>query len=84
MIICLINYILLFNDNITFYSFKQKIINELTKKNSNDINDIINSEYYFTILTNRNLRKSSVSWYYRFFLVNNYKDKINKFDNLNY
>ena len=81
MIICLINYILLFNDNITFYSFKQKIINELTKKNSNDINDIINSEYYFTILTNRNLRKSSVSWYYRFFLVNNYKDKINKFDN---
>ena len=80
MIICLINYILLFNDNITFYSFKQKIINELTKKNSNDINDIINSEYYFTILTNRNLRKSSVSWYYRFFLVNNYKDRI-KLDN---
>ena len=83
MIICLINYILIFNDNVTFYSFKQKIIIELIKNNSNDINDIITSEYYLTILTNRNLRKSSVSWYYRFFLVNNYKDKINNFDNNN-
>ena len=80
MIICLINYILIFNDNVTFYSFKQKIIIELIKNNSNDINDIITSEYYLTILTNRNLRKSSVSWYYRFFLVNNYKDRI-KLDN---
>ena len=80
MIICLINYILIFNDNVTFYSFKQKIIIELIKNNSNDINDIITSEYYLTILTNRNLRKSSVSWYYRFFLVNNFKDRI-KLDN---
>ena len=80
MIICLINYVLIFNDNITFYSFKQKILNKLIKDNSIDINNIINSEYYYTILTNRNLRKSSVSWYYRFFLVNNYKDRI-KLDN---
>ena len=80
MIICLINYVLIFNDNITFYSFKQKILNKIIKDNSIDINNIINSEYYYTILTNRNLRKSSVSWYYRFFLVNNFKDRI-KLDN---
>ncbi len=73
-IICLINYVLLFNDNITFYSLKQKIL--LKIKHLNNKNNIIISEYFYTILTNRNLRKSSISWFYRFFLVNNLKDYI--------
>ena len=58
-IICLVNYILLFNDNITFYSLKQKIL--LKIKHLNDKNNIIISEYFYTIITNRNLRKSSIS-----------------------
>ena len=73
-IICLVNYVLLFNDNITFYSLKQKIL--LKIKHLNNKNNIIISEYFYTILTNRNLRKSSISWFYRFFLVNNFKDYI--------
>ena len=80
-ILSLINLVLLFNDNITFYALKKKIFLLVTNKiNNNDIiknlNLIILSEYHFTCITNKKCRKSSISWDYKYFLFHNFKNDI--------
>ena len=73
----LINLVLLFNDNITFYSLKKKILLlNVNKDYINTIKDILLNEYYFTCLTNKKLRKSAISWDYKYFLFDNFKNNI--------
>ena len=59
-IISLINLILIFNDNITFYSLKKKILLLNYQKDIKNIDEIIINEYYFTCLKNKNGRKSLI------------------------
>ena len=84
-LLSLINLVLLFNDNITFYSLKKKIL--LLVINNNNIenkilNQIILSEYYFTCTTNKKCRKSAISWDYKFFLFLNFKKDIFNSENI--
>jgi len=77
-LLSLTNLVLLFNDNITFYSLKKKILLlALNCKNEiGNINDIISNEYYFTCTTNKKCRKSAISWDYKYFLYINFKNDI--------
>ena len=79
-LISLINLVLLFNDNITFYSLKKKILLLVINNNNNIENKILNkillSEYYFTNTTNKKCRKSAISWDYKCFLFHNFKKDI--------
>ena len=77
-LLSLTNLVLLFNDNITFYSLKKKIL-LLILNNKNEIkniNDILSNEYYFTCTTNKKCRKSAISWDYKYFLYINFKNDI--------
>ena len=74
-ILLLINLVLIFNDNITFYSLKKKIFLFSVNKNSINENDLL-SEYYFTHITNKKNRKSAISWDYKNFLIYYFKNKI--------
>lgn len=76
-ILSLINLVLIFAPaNSTFYSLKKKIV--LYLKNSKNIKDsLILSEYYFTSIINRTMRKNSISWDYRYFIISNFYDVIN-------
>jgi len=77
-LLSLTNLVLLFNDNITFYSLKKKIL-LLVLDNKNEIkniNDILLNEYYFTCTTNKKCRKSAISWDYKYFLYINFKNDI--------
>ena len=78
-ILSLINLVLIFNDNITFYSFKKKLL----KKEIENINEIILSEYYFTCTKNKKGRKSLISWDYKYFLYENFSNKIRLINNNN-
>ena len=86
-ILSLINLILIFNDNVTFYSLKKKILSITLKNEIKNINELILSEYYFTCTKNKKCRKSLISWDYKYFLYQNFfKDnnkqiKINKDNN---
>ena len=71
-ILSLINLDLIFNDNVTFYSLKKKIL----KKDLKNIDELILSEYYFTCTKNKKGRKSLISWDYKYFLYQNFKDNI--------
>ena len=75
-IFSLINLVLIFNDNITFYSLKKKIILSIIKNSQNNIDEIILNEYYFTCTTNKKRRKSLISWDYKYFLYENFKNNI--------
>jgi len=81
------NLVLIFNDNSTFYSIKKKILIKLLNyiKEKEKINQIIFSEYSFTSIINKNKRKSCISFHYRFFLLENFKEylNINLINNLN-
>ena len=76
-IISLINLILIFNDNITFYSLKKKILLLNYQKDIKNIDEIIINEYYFTCLKNKNGRKSLISWDYKYFLYKHFKNNLN-------
>ena len=82
-ILSLINLILIFSDNIMFYSLKKKILLLIIKNEIKDKNKIITSEYYFTCTTNKKRRKSLISWDYKYYLYYNFnKDiKLNKSEN---
>jgi hypothetical protein len=71
-----INLILIFNDNVTFYSLKKKILSITLKNEIKNINELILSEYYFTCTKNKKCRKSLISWDYKYFLYQNFKDNI--------
>ena len=84
-LLSLINIVLLFNDNISFYALKKKILllslnykkNHETNNNNNyNLNEILLSEYYFTCTTNKKCRKSAISWDYKYFLFHNFKEYI--------
>lgn len=75
-IFSLINLVLIFNDNITFYSLKKKILLSIIKNSQNNIDEIILNEYYFTCTTNKKRRKSLISWDYKYFLYENFKNNI--------
>ena len=77
-IISLINLILIFNDNVTFYSLKKKILSLALKNEMRDINEIVLSEYYFTCTKNKKCRKSLISWDYKYFLYHNFFKDNNK------
>ena len=77
-IISLINLILIFNDNITFYSLKKKILLLNYQKDTKNIDEIIINEYYFTCLKNKNGRKSLISWDYKYFLYKHFKNNLNR------
>ena len=77
-IISLINLILIFNDNITFYSLKKKILLLNYQKDIKNIDEIIINEYYFTCLKNKNGRKSLISWDYKDFLYKHFKNNLNR------
>ena len=77
-IISLINLILIFNDNITFYSLKKKILLLNYQKDIKNIDEIIINEYYFTCLKNKNGRKSLISWDYKYFLYKHFKNNLNR------
>ena len=74
-ILLLTNLVLIFNDNITFYSFKKKIFLFAVNINTIDENYLLN-EYYFTHITNKKNRKSAISWDYKYFLIHYFKNKI--------
>ena len=76
-ILSLTNLVLIFAPaNSTFYSLKKKVV--LYLKNSKNIKDsLILSEYYFTSIINRTMRKNSISWDYRYFIISNFYDVIN-------
>lgn len=82
-ILSLINLILIFSDNIMFYSLKKKILLLTIKNEIKDKNEIVTSEYYFTCTTNKKRRKSLISWDYKYYLYYNFnKDiKLNKSEN---
>ena len=85
-LLSLINLVLFFNDNITFYSLKKKILLLLKNKHKDDIkniniNEIILNEYNFTCITNKKCRKSAISWDYKYFIFHNFKNDI--FNNIN-
>ena len=73
-LLSLINLVLLFNDNITFYSLKKKIL--LLDIINKDNKDILINEYFFTCMSNKKLRKSAISWDYKYFLFDNFKNDI--------
>ena len=77
-LISLINLVLLFNDNITFYSLKKKILLLIINNDNkiNNFNDILLCEYYFTCITNKKCRKSGISWDYKYFLFLHFKNEI--------
>ena len=75
-IFSLINLVLIFNDNISFYSLKKKILILIIKNSQNNIDEIILNEYYFTCTTNKKRRKSLISWDYKYFLYENFKNNI--------
>ena len=75
-IFSLINLVLIFNDNISFYSLKKKILILIIKNSQNNIDEIILNEYYFTCITNKKCRKSLISWDYKYFLYENFKNNI--------
>ena len=75
-IFSLINLVLIFNDNISFYSLKKKILILIIKNSQNNIDEIILNEYYFTCITNKKRRKSLISWDYKYFLYENFKNNI--------
>ena len=75
-IFSLINLVLIFNDNISFYSLKKKILLLIIKNSQNNIDEIILNEYYFTCTTNKKRRKSLISWDYKYFLYENFKNNI--------
>ena len=75
-IFSLINLVLIFNDNISFYSLKKKILLLIIKNSQNNIDEIILNEYYFTCITNKKRRKSLISWDYKYFLYENFKNNI--------
>ena len=77
-IISLINLMLIFNDNITFYSLKKKILLLNYQKDIKNIDEIIINEYYFTCLKNKNGRKSLISWDYKYFLYKHFKNNLNR------
>jgi len=77
-IVSLINLILIFNDNITFYSLKKKILLLNYQKDIKNIDEIIINEYYFTCLKNKNGRKSLISWDYKYFLYKHFKNNLNR------
>ena len=76
--ISLINLILLFNDNVAFYSLKKKIFLLIIDCNNKikNFNEIILSEYYFTCLLNKKRRKSAISWDYKYFLFLHFKNDL--------
>ena len=75
-ILSLINLILIFNDNVTFYSLKKKILLLLLKNEQNNLDEIILNEYYFTCTTNKKFRKSLISWDYKYFLYEHFESNI--------
>ena len=87
-LISLINLVLLFNDNITFYSLKKKILLLVINKDNNSglenkkLNQIILSEYYFACTINKKYRKSAISWDYKYFLFCNFKKDIFSNENI--
>ena len=77
-ILSLINLILIFNDNVTFYSLKKKILSLTLKNEIKNINELVLSEYYFTCTKNKKCRKSLISWDYKYFLYQNFFKDNNK------
>ena len=75
-ILSLINLIIIFNDNVTFYSLKKKILLLLLKNEQNNLDEIILNEYYFTCTTNKKCRKSLISWDYKYFLYEHFESNI--------
>ena len=75
-ILSIINLILIFNDNITFYSLKKKILLLFLKNDQKNLDEIILSEYYFTCTKNKKCRKSLISWDYKYFLYENFQSNI--------
>jgi len=76
-ILSIINLILIFNDNVTFYSLKKKILLLILSKNEKkNLDELITSEYYFTCVKNKKGRKSLISWDYKYFLYTNFKNNI--------
>ena len=75
-ILSLINLIIIFNDNVTFYSLKKKILLLLLKNEQNNLDEIILNEYYFTCTTNKKFRKSLISWDYKYFLYEHFESNI--------
>ena len=49
-----------------------KLFPNETEKLQNIKDALILSEYYFTSIINRTMRKNSISWDYRFFIVSNF------------
>ena len=90
-LLSLINIVLLFNDNISFYALKKKILllslncknNHEINNNNFNLNDTLLSEYYFTCTTNKKCRKSAISWDYKYFLFHNFKEYIFIKDEMN-
>ena len=82
-IISLINLILMFNDNITFYSLKKKIFILSMKNEIKNFEEILLSEYYFTHIKTKKCRKSLISWDYKYFLYENFSNKIRLINNNN-
>ena len=75
-ILSLINLILIFNDNVTFYSLKKKILLLLLKNEQNNLDEIILNEYYFTCTKNKKCRKSLISWDYKYFIYEHFQSNI--------
>jgi fumarate reductase subunit C len=75
-ILSLINLILIFNDNVTFYSLKKKILLLLLKNEQNNLDEIILNEYYFTCTKNKKCRKSLISWDYKYFIYERFQSNI--------
>ena len=71
-ILSLTNLVLLFcPDNPSMYYLKKKIL--LFLKDSNAITEkLILGEYYYTTKINILIRKNSISWDYRYFIVSNF------------
>lgn len=76
-ILSLTNLVLIFaSANSTFYNLKKKILLYL-KKSKNIKDTLILSEYFFTSIVNRTMRKNSISWDYRYFIISNFYDVLN-------
>lgn len=71
-ILSLVNLVLVFcPDNPSLYYLKKKIMLFLKEKNK-VTEKLILSEYYYTTKINVLIRKNSISWDYRFFIVSNF------------
>jgi len=83
-----LNFILLFSPEFpTAYNLKKKILLIIkTKyiKTTNEISELIFSEFSFMNLIHEKFRKCSISWEYRLFLIKNFYNVILSKNNSNY